>query len=645
MIKKLKTAFNTILLLISLTVFSCNPNTSMEKYSITSPDGGIEVTVFMQEGRLYYTANIQGVQVIYPSELGIVLNEVQFKDSLEIASNTRSRIDNNYTMRTGKQLENHDYANESVFTIRGNHGETCKIIFRAYNDGIAFCYALEGEGEYVVMDELTRFHVNPESYAWMQPYDWWSPAYEKEFENKIWTGKISPRHREDGWAYPALFEIGSKWMLITEADLDREYCATHVRNARDSPVYKVEMATKEQGYPGGIINPEIRLPWKSPWRVIKMGSLAEVFESNLVHHVSRPASKQDYSWVKPGTASWSWLYEPDSPQNYLALKKYVDLSEHMQWDYCLVDANWNMMKNGTIHDLLAYAEKKEIGLFLWYNSGGPHNQVTEQPRNILHDPGLRDAEFEKISKWGVKGIKVDFFESDKQDIIQLYIDILEDAARHELMVNFHGCTLPRGWQRTYPNLLTMEAVKGAEFYLMDESFTYTAGRHNTILPFTRNVVGSMDYTPVNFSQNTVNHITSHAHELALSVVFESSALHPGDRAESYISKPEPVKDFLRTVPSVWDESKLLSGYPGMKCVVARRKGNEWYIGGINGYFEETTIPVDLSFLKNEPFNVSVIKDGKHREAFAYDAFAYPEKQNLSIPVLPEGGFVIKISPR
>ena len=250
------------------------------------------------------------------------------------------------------------------------------------------------------------------------------------------------------------------------------------------------------------------------------------------------APDQDFGYVKSGTASWSWLYNVNSPKDYSIMTKYVDFAKEMGWEYVLVDANWNIMKNGTVDDLIDYSEQKNIGLFLWYNSAGAHNpDNTEQPRDIMHNRELRRAEFKKIADKGIKGVKIDFFESDKPNIFKLYEDILKDALEYKIIVNFHGCTLPRGWRRTYPNLITMEAVKGGEMYLFNRDMTNQAGRHNSTLPFTRNVVGPMDYTPCNLAQNNVKHITSDLHELALAVVFESGILHLGDTPESYKNLP------------------------------------------------------------------------------------------------------------
>ena len=250
------------------------------------------------------------------------------------------------------------------------------------------------------------------------------------------------------------------------------------------------------------MEPSWTLPWATPWRVIMVGTTpAPIVESTLVENLNPPSIVADTTWIKPGRASWSWLFDPPSPQDCTKLKAFVDLAAEMGWEYTLVDANWDIMKNGTVHDVIAYAKSKGVGVLLWYNSGGPHNIVTERPRGLMDQRKVRRYEFERLAKWGVKGVKIDFFQSDKQNIMGLYHEILKDAADFKIMVNFHGCTLPRGWSRTYPHLMSMEAVRGEESYLFDKTYPALAPRHNATLPFTRNVVGPMDDTPAMFQDN------------------------------------------------------------------------------------------------------------------------------------------------
>ena len=254
----------------------------------------------------------------------------------------------------------------------------------------------------------------------------------------------------------------------------------------------------------------------------------------------------------------------------------------MGWEYTLVDANWDIMRNGTVHALIAYAKSKGVGVLLWYNSGGPHNVVTERPRGLMDQRKVRRYEFERLARWGVKGVKIDFFQSDKQNVIALYHEILKDAADFKIMVNFHGCTLPRGWSRTYPHLMSMEAVRGAENYQFEPTFPALAPRHNSILPFTRNAVGPMDYTPVLLRNNVHPLVTTAAHEIALPVIFESGLLHFGGGPTSTGELEETPKEFLRKIPVSWDETRFLQGEPGSLVVLARRSGNTWYVAGIDG---------------------------------------------------------------
>jgi hypothetical protein len=386
--------------------------------------------------------------------------------------------------------------------------------------------------------------------------------------------------------------------------------------------------------------PQSTLPWATPWRVLIIGkNLSDVVESNLVLALNPESQFEDESWIVPGRASWSWWSDWPSPKNFNSLKKFVDMAAEMNWEYSLVDANWDLMTGGNIEELVKYANSKNIGILMWYNSGGAHNDVTERPRDIMDNPGLRKAELKKLAEWGVKGIKVDFFQSDKPQIIKQYFDILKDAADNKIMVNFHGCTMPRGWNRTWPNLVSMEAVRGAESYAFDENYPEKAVWHNTILPFTRNVIGSMDYTPVTFSNQKFPHLTSFGHELALTIVFESGILHFADNCESYLTLPDAPKSFLKNVPVVWDETLLLTGYPGIDCVMARKSGDIWYIGGINGTDDNRTWKIDLARLSSNDFSASIISDGETNTSFSTSETEIKSGEKLIVQVLPFGGFV------
>jgi hypothetical protein len=348
--------------------------------------------------------------------------------------------------------------------------------------------------------------------------------------------------------------------------------------------------------------------------------------------------------VKPGRATWSWWSDHTSPRRADAIKPFIDLAAKWGWEYSLVDANWNRMEQGKVEEVIEYAKQRGVGILLWYNSGGDHNDITEEPRDRLIDHQTRRAEFARIHALGVKGIKVDFFNSDKPWIMRHYLDILRDAADYELLVDFHGCTVPRGWQRSYPNLMSMEAVRGAEVYGCCEEYAPNAIWQNTILPFTRNVVGSMDYTPVTFTNQKIPHQTTFAHELALSVLFESGVQHFADAVRGYESLPDYAQAWLREVPVAWDETRFVDGYPGKLAVLARRKGEVWYLAGAEGAKQARTLSLALPFLKEgQRYQVEVIGGGEDEKSFSHSERTLTAGEKLEVKLRPAGGFVAKIT--
>ncbi|MBN1124485.1 MAG: glycoside hydrolase family 97 catalytic domain-containing protein, partial [Sedimentisphaerales bacterium] len=404
----------------------------------------------------------------------------------------------------------------------------------------------------------------------------------------------------------------------------------------------IRMPDAAEGMGTGSLEPQSSLPWQTPWRVIMAASnLSAIVESTLVTDLARPSIAEQTDWIRPGRVSWSWWSDQDSPQDCSKLKKFIDLAAEMKWEYSLIDANWTIMKNGTIHDLAKYAKWRGVDLLLWYNSGGLHNEVSEKPRGLMFHPSIRRKEFQLLKNWGVKGVKVDFFQSDKQNVISLYHAICKEAAEAQIMVNFHGCTLPRGWDRTYPHLMSMESVRGEECYIFDRNYPEIAPWYNTVLAFTRNVVGPMDFTPVAFSDNRYKHLTTNAHELALSVVFESGWLHFADSVESYRRQPGAVKDFLKVVPTTWDDTKFITGFPGKNVVLARSKEEEWYVGGINGEPTETIVQVPLSFLAGGKYKMVLIQDGNDPRSFSTMKKDVLADDTIEVKMLPNGGFAMR----
>lgn len=623
---------------------------SPASWQIKSPDENLQVILSHNatDGKLQYEvqrmSGAEVLQVLEPSPLGIVREDQQFDEGLKfVSSSDLHMVDEEYTLTSGKQLKNRNYANELVVTFANKNDAVVELTFRAYNDGVAFRYGFPNSADTLltVTKELTGFKVPASGQSWIQPYDTvsqWTPAYEKYYlESRAGTPSPNP----GGWSFPALYKANNTWLLLTESNVGQNYFGAHLKNGGQEGLYLIARPEANEVFGQGTVNARSATSRTMPWRLIIVGAdLATLVESNLVTHVADPQMEGDFSWVKPGKSSWSWWSDPDSPRDFTKLKNFVDLSADMRWEYSLVDANWNEMKGGSLEQLSKYAQQKGVGLLVWYNSGGAHNTVTEQPRDIMSDPVRRKEEMKKLQAMGVKGIKVDFFQSDKQFIVQQYLDILKDAAAHKIVVNFHGCTIPRGWSRTWPNLLSMESARGAETYIFSGEFPAKAPLHNVHLVFTRNIIGPMDYTPVTFSDNRHKRLTTNAHELALGVAFESGILHLADAVESYKNIPEAPKRFLKTLPVTWDETKLLAGSPTEDVLLARRKGATWYIGYLNGTDKQKEVAVDFSFLEGGSYTASVIKDGSNSRSFAHEEFKVDNNSTKSVATLPNGGFVM-----
>jgi hypothetical protein len=625
--------------------------TAAAEWSVSSPEAHVTLTVRQAEaaggtgGNLEYTVACDGAVVLDASPLGIARDDAAFEQALALeGAGPATLYESRYTVVHGKYREVHERYRQQVLTFRNSAGARVEIQLRAYDDGAAFRYRFPDEGREprTVLGERTGFHVPAGSQVWSMPYDdpsQYTPAYENFWEDAIPAGTPSPKAA--GWAFPFLFRTpGGRWGLVTEAALDGSYCGSRLAQQAPGNVYHLRFPDPGEGNGTGSVQPSSALPWTTPWRVIVAGSsLAPIVESTLVENLNPPSTLADTSWIKPGRCSWSWLFDPSSPQDCTKLKRFVDLAADMGCQYTLVDANWDIMQNGTVHDVIAYAKSRGVGVLLWYNSGGAHNVVTERPRGLMDQRKVRRFEFERLARWGVKGVKIDFFQSDKQNVIRLYHEILEDAADFKIMVNFHGCSVPRGWSRTFPHLMSMEAVKGEENYQFEPRYPALAPRHNTTLPFTRNAVGPMDYTPTMFQDNVHPLVTTPGHELALPVVFESGLLHFAGGPEEYRRLPETAKAFLRTVPVAWDETRFLDGFPGKLAILARRSGQTWYVAGIEGEGRARQIELKLGFLGPGEHRAVIIGDGAEPKALASRVEKVFSGDPIRLDLRPSGGFV------
>jgi alpha-glucosidase len=610
-------------------------------WKVTSPNRQLVVTVYNERGNLSYEVSFNKVLAIGRSPLGIDREDQQFSSRMRFVSMTNVVIDEPYTLLVGKRLQNRNHANEMTLSFRNPNRKRIDLIIRAYDDGMAYRYLFPENDQHnrKMQREYSGFLISGDAKAWIQPYDMnvrKKPCYETYYENGIMPGSPSPN--QAGWAFPALFSTEGLWVLITEAGLDQTYCATHLEDKAGNGLYTIRFPEQEEVTSDTDGHPVSTLPWYTPWRAAIIGSeLNAIEESNLVTDLNPSSEISDTSWIKPGRASWSWWSDGATTREYRVQKEYVDFNAAMGWEYVLIDAGWPQMVGGTMKDLVHYANSKGVGIFLWYHSGMGREKDTLSMANVMAFPEERAKEFQKIKDWGVKGVKVDFFDSDKQPVIKRYFDILKDAGKYKIMVNFHGSTLPRGWERTYPYLMSMESVKGAEGYGRQD-FCDKAPVHNTILPFTRNVVGPMDYTPVTFTnKREAIRQTTFGHELALSLVFESGIFHFADRCNAYLLMPGYANNFLKKVPVVWDESRLVAGMPGEYVVLARRKGTDWYIGGINGLDNPLKLSLDLSFL-NQSKKLKVITDDTSGVGFSEKDISVTGG-SANIELAPRGGFV------
>lgn len=621
-----------------------------QKLSVQSPNKKITVNLYsrssLEHSSWYLKASYQeegrSKEVLPEVSLGLKRSDQDFSKALKFLKRSNERrVIEKYSTVHGKSSERSNAANEVIVSFENPAKAKMNLIVRAYNDGITFLYEFPGKGgRYVVEDELTSYTVPKETKRWMEK---WNPANEG-----LYTAMSDSTIQKREWCYPALFQTkeASCWYLLHEADLNRTYCGTKLSNAADGDKYKLTFPDQGDGRGQGASKPVISLPWRSPWRVIILGSLQDIVASTLVDDVSAPSLVKNTHWIKPGNVSWNYWSSNHGTKDYKIVTDFADLAAEMNWPYTLLDWEWDGMTNGgNVEDAAKYIISKGVKPLIWYNSGGDHTWVPSTPKDRMLTHENRIVEFAKLKKMGFAGVKIDFFESEKQDMIKYYLDILDDAARFEMLVYFHGCLVPRGWARTYPHLMTYEGVRGAEWYNNGPEFTYSAPEHNAILPFTRNVVGAMDYTPVTFTNSQFPHITSYGHELALSVLFESALQHMADRPEGYRLLPDSVKSFLKAVPAAWDETRLLSGYPGKDVMIARRKGKIWYVGGINAEIREKKQKIELEFLESgTKYTLNLIADGKHDKEFAVRSEDLDATGSVDVRLLRRGGFVAKFTP-
>ncbi|WP_460891478.1 glycoside hydrolase family 97 protein [Rufibacter soli] len=645
-----------LVLLLMGTLAACSQTTTAVKsagqekeYSLASPDKSVVVSFRLTpDQRAVYTVSRNGAKVLQDSKLGVVMEDADLTKGLTLASVSKEeKVEDRYEILTAKRKKNTYRANKCTFRLKNAQGRQIEVIFQVSNDGVAFRYFFPGQSteKKKITQEVTSFKFAQNTKGWLQPmsdaktgWERTNPSYEEFYQKGIAVGTPSPF--KAGWVYPALFEAGDSWVLITESGPDGDYCGSRLAQNSPEGEYSVAFPQEQEKFPGGVLNPESTLPWYSPWRIVAVGSLKTIAESTLGTDLAKPAIKMDQGFIKPGKASWSWALLKDDSTVYDVQKRFIDYAARMNWQYTLIDAEWDRkIGYAKIKELADYAKTKNVGLLLWYNSAGSWNGTPYTPKDKMLTRQSRQQEFARLREMGIKGVKVDFFGGDGQSVMQYYIDILKDAAEYGILVNFHGCTLPRGWQRTYPNLMTMESIKGFEFITFDQRNADEEPTHATMLPFTRNVFDPMDFTPMNLDKiPRITRRTTKGFELALSVLFISGIQHYVEIPTGMAKAPAYVQDYLKKVPSVWEDSKFIEGYPGKRVIMARQAGGKWYVAGINGENTTQKLDLDLSFLKGK--KGTLITDGTETNGWQQQSIEVGANGKTAVEIKPNGGFVL-----
>jgi alpha-glucosidase len=590
-----------LLLSAAVVVVTPAPASAATTWTVTGPSTGspaaAQVTL-NDNGTLSFGVSSQGRAVLSPSAIGIETSTADLTRNLTFTGRSDRTVTEAYTMTTGKQRSRSTVYSETTLSFTGTGGARLDVVVRASDAGAAYRYVLPGSGSVTVRREATSWTVPASSNAWLLP------AHPEDQGYPVQT--TAGAAASGTFRVPALFESGGAFALVAETNLDGRYAAASLTHSSGSGTY------------GTLLDGAITttLPLATPWRTAAVGSLAAVTQSTLVDDLSAPSRIANPSWVRPDTVAWSWLTEHASPSSESRQRQYIDFAARNGWGYVLIDEGW---QESWAPGVIAYAKSRGVQVILWFNSSG------------LWTAAQRETWLPRIKSWGAAGIKVDFSYEFTQPTLQWYDAILARTAELQIMINFHGSATPRGMQRTWPHVLTAEAVHGAEQYLR--------AAKNTILPFNRNVIASMDYTPVIFSP--FNRDTTPAHELATAIVFESGWQHLGDNPESYESRPEALR-ILNQLPTTWDESRLLGGRPGQDAYFARRNAGRWYLGGISAQ-SARTYATPLSFLGSGQWLLETVRDGSN-SSLVRETSVVTSTSTLSVAMLERGGFASVACP-
>ena len=645
-------------------------NVWAEDVKIASPDSKVNVTVTDQGGIPTYMITYDGRVMLMPSRLGLKASIGDFTAGITIKGQKQSRIDQKYEMTRIKTSQVHYVATEAVIAMQNAQGWPLTVTFRVSNHDVAFRYTLHrGPNDTprcaLVYSEASAFNFPQHTTTFIcpqsKPMDGWErtkPSYEEEY--KADAAMDLPSQYGQGYTFPCLFHVGNDgWVLVSETGTGSNYVGCHLSDYQKDLGYTIAFPNQDEMNGMGSPYAGIPLPGSTPWRTITMGTtLKPIVETTIPYDLVEPLYQPTHKY-KPGRYTWSWLIWQDESCNYDDQVQFVDLAATMGYEYCLVDALWDQrIGREGIEKLSRYACSKGVQLMLWYNSNGMWNDAPQSPVGCMNTSWAREREMKWMEENRIAGIKVDFFGGDKQEMMKLYEDILVDANRHGLQVIFHGCTLPRGWERMYPNYVASEAMLASENVYFTEHHARQEGFELCTYPFTRNAVGSADWGGVLMNthmsrDNKSRHprYTSNVFEMASALIMQSS-INAVVLCPNNLSELQPFElDFLRELPTTWDETRFLDGYPTRYVALARRHGSKWYVGALNGTQEPISMTLDLSMFANQTMTCLTdqpLKKSKKAQDNAQQLptpvqkqLKVPQDGKVQITIQPMGGIIIR----
>ena len=628
--------------------------------SVSSPNNKLQVTISDAGGRLHYSATLDGQQMLMPSALGLKTSIGDFTRDMSIKNYEIRTKRYDYQMRGTKASAASYQANCLLMDIQTKDGMKMSITFQVSDNDIAFRYELPrqnvGRKEMKrarIMSELSSFNfpdgtttfispqIGPES-GWEQT----KPSYEEGYSADAPMDKASQYGH--GYIFPALFHLPAGWALISETGVGSNYCGSHLSDYQSGTGYTVANPDPGENNGFGSDFAAIPLPGQTPWRTITLGTtLKPIVETTISYDVVEPlyAPSTDY---KPGRYTWSWLIWQDKSINYDDQVRFIDLAAAMGFEYCLVDNWWDtQIGRDRIPELSRYAQSKGVYLLLWYNSNGYANDAPQGPRDCMNTAIAREREMKWMQSIGIKGIKVDFFGGDKQETMRLYEDILSDANRYGLQVVFHGCTIPRGWEKMYPNYVASEAVLASENVYFNEGAAIKEPFDLTLHPFCRNATASMDWGGIIMNKylskdNKSRHTrkTTDIFEMASGLIMQTSVQCVAMQPNNLQELPQFEMDFLKTLPTTWDETRYIDGYPGKYVVLARRHGNDWYVAGLSAEKQSLTLTFDLPMFTPGQTLQYYVDDKKTGEP-SLTTLKVDKKGKAKVILQPNGGLILK----